>query len=127
VHRRSLADPHLVEKYIRGQVLPRFMQRLRQIEDEVRRHSRNLEQAHTDLALSCPGPGAFEERWLATAHAWRFDRVNELIRQHNEYYPVERRLPINPRTGDYITTGGRPYRREPLGPDWVLERFPASP
>ncbi|MEJ7788127.1 MAG: hypothetical protein WKF96_25275 [Solirubrobacteraceae bacterium] len=120
-----MADPHLVEKYIRGQVLHRFMQRLREIEDEVRRHSRDLAQAHTDLADSWPGPGAFEERWLGTARAWRFDHVNDLIHSHNEYYPIERRPPINPRTGDYLTTSGRPWRREPAGPEWILERFPA--
>ncbi len=125
--RRALADPSLVEKYIRGQVLPRFMQRLREIEDETRRHRMRLAQAYADLRESCPDDAtAFAERWAATARAWRFDEVNELIRQHNEYYPVERRLPINPRTGDYLTVGGRPYRREPLAPEWILERFPAE-
>ena len=123
--RRSLADPNLVEKYIRGQVMPRFMQRLREIDGEVHRHKRNLEQAHTALAQECRGdPEAFERRWVQTAHAWRFDHLNALIRQHNEYYPTERRLPINPRTGDYITVGGRPWRRELMGPGWILERFP---
>lgn len=124
--RRSVADPSLVEKYIRGQVMPRFMQRLRDIDGEVHRHRRNLEQAYTALLESCADDAqALERQWHATAAAWRFDRVNALIRQHNEYYPVERRLPIDPRTGSYITVGGRPWRREPMGPDWILERFPA--
>ena len=124
--RRSLADPSVVEQYIRGQVLPRFMQRLREIEDDTRRHRSRLAQAYGDVQDACQDDAAaFEERWVATAGAWSFHATNELIRQHNEYYPVERRLPISPRTGDYITVGGRPYRREPLGPAWILERFPA--
>jgi len=34
---------------------------------------------------------------------------------------------MNPRTGDYVPVGGRSYRRPVLGPDWVLEQFPATP
>jgi len=127
MQRRSLADPALVEKYIRGQVLPRFILRLREIEDETRRHRNRLAHAYIELQEACADHVEFERRWREVARAWSFDEVNELIRQHNEYYPVERRLPINPRTGDYLTVGGRPYRREPLGPAWILERFPARP
>lgn len=39
---------------------------------------------------------------------------------------MERNLPVDPRTGEYLTAGRRPYRREPLGPKWILERFPAT-
>ena len=53
--------------------------------------------------------------------------ITALIEQHNEWYPVERRLPMNPRTGDYVPVGGRSYRRPVLGPEWVLEQFPATP
>ena len=50
-----------------------------------------------------------------------------LIAQHNDWYPVERDLPLNPRTGDYVRVGGRSYRRPVLGAEWVLEHFPAPP
>jgi len=50
-----------------------------------------------------------------------------LIAQHNDWYPVERDLPLNPRTGDYVCVGGRSYRRPVLGAEWVLEHFPAPP
>lgn len=62
-------------------------------------------------------------RW---AEAWRFDEVNVLIRQHDEWYPVERQLPMDPRTGDYVLIAGRPYRRRELDAAWVLEQFPAE-
>ena len=45
--------------------------------------------------------------WREIAGGWRFDpALNGLIEQHNEWYPVERRLPMNPRTGDYVPVGG---------------------
>jgi len=52
--------------------------------------------------------------------------VNELIRQHNLWYPAEAKLPMDPRTRDFVLVGGRPYRRRPLDASWVLERFPAE-
>ena len=33
---------------------------------------------------------------------------------------------MNPRTGDFVLVGGRPYRREPLDAAWVLRHFPAD-
>ena len=50
--------------------------------------------------------------------------MNELIARHNRHYPAESRLPMNPRTGDFVLVNGRPYTREPLDADWVLIRFP---
>jgi hypothetical protein len=32
---------------------------------------------------------------------------------------------MNPKTKDYVEVGGRPYRRELLGPDWILDQFPS--
>jgi hypothetical protein len=123
--RRDLYDPSALERYIRSAVLPRFMQRLREIEDEMIRHRDQLENAYVELRESCEGDAElFAGRWRELADGWRFDEINELIAEHNEYYPIERDLPIDPRTGDYVTIVGRSYRREPLGPEWVLERFP---
>ena len=48
-----------------------------------------------------------------------------LIEQHNDWYPIERQLPMDPRTGDYVRFAGRSYRRPILGPHWILEHFPA--
>ncbi len=39
---------------------------------------------------------------------------------------MERQLPMDPRTRDYVRLGGRSYRRPVLGPEWVLEHFPAG-
>jgi hypothetical protein len=106
-----------IEAYLRGEALPRYMQRASEIDRAVRRHTEELRHAYAR-------PGA-RERWREIAHRWNFEEVNELIRDHNEWYPVERDLPMNPRTRDYVLVNGRSYRRELLGPDWILQRFPA--
>ncbi|MDX6449014.1 MAG: hypothetical protein QOD08_1477, partial [Gaiellaceae bacterium] len=40
--------------------------------------------------------------------------------------PAEARLPMDPRTGDFVRLNGKPYRLEPLDSAWILRRFPAS-
>lgn len=106
--------------------MPRFIERARQIEDDTRRHRVRLERAYEWMrGKYADDPGRFAERWRAMAHRWRFDDVNRLIAEHNRWYPAERRLPLNPRTGDYVTAGGRDWRRRPLDAAWILEQFPA--
>jgi hypothetical protein len=109
-----------------GGPLP-YMRRLREIAEEVSTHERELAAARHALAAECGGdPALFERRWRARAEGWDFWWVNRLIDRHNRYYPIESNLPMDPRTGDFALVGGRPYRREPLGAEWILERFPAS-
>ena len=81
-------------------------------------------EMHAALREDCSGR-EFARRWRAIAHRWRFDELNELIRTHNEWYPVERDLPMDLRTRDYVLVNGRSYRRPVLGPEWILEHFPA--
>jgi hypothetical protein len=103
------------------------MERLREIHDELASHRIRLERVYHELRDACAGDDdSFARRWRETARGWNFDYVNGLIGQHNDYYPIEANLPANPRTGDYVTVTGRPYTRDPLGPEWILERFPAA-
>lgn len=106
-----------LEAYLRGEALPRYMQRAAEIDRAIRRHADALQRAYERPELRAD--------WIQTARSWDFEDVNALIREHNEWYPVERDLPMNPRTKDYVLVNGRSYRREELGPDWVLARFPA--
>jgi hypothetical protein len=93
------------------------MQRAAEIDRAVRIHTEALRRAYERPAQRA--------RWREVAAGWDFAEVNRLIAEHNEWYPVERDLPMSPRTKDYVLVNGHSYRREPLGPAWVLERFPA--
>jgi hypothetical protein len=108
-----------------GGPLP-WMQRRRMIEDETEQHERRLAEAWRELAESCRNEAEFSRRWRGIAEAWSFHAVNELIEKHNRNFPAESRLPMDPRTGDFVRLNGKPYRLEPLDAQWVLARFPAS-
>lgn len=125
IARRNLRNTSSVEQYLQAGVVPRFIERARQIEDSMHRHRQRLERAY-QWARDQHGhdPDEFRERWQAIAGTWRFDDVNELIDEHNQWYPAERRLPLNPRTGDYLTIGNRDWRRTPLDEAWILRQFP---
>ena len=101
-----------------------YMVRLREIEQLTAEHEQALRAERERLARTIP-PGEFAPAWRSLAERWRFDEVNDLIREHNEWYPTESGLPLDPRTRDYVRMRGRSYRRDELGPRWVLDRFPA--
>ena len=115
---RVEADRHFASL---GGPLP-FMQRLKQIDDETERQGRLLADAYAEH-------GSDPAAWRNIVARWNFSEVNDLIERHNRWYPVEARLPMDPRTRDYVKVGGRSYRRDPLDQAWILERFPytASP
>jgi hypothetical protein len=114
-----------VEEYLRAGGRPRWMERLLEIERGMARERRRLARAHAALREAVPAD-EFPARWRATAEGWDFDAINLLISQHNDWYPIERDLPMDLRTRDYVRVGGRSYRRTPLDAAWVLEQFPAS-
>ena len=97
-----------------GGPLP-YMRRLREIEALTEAHLQRLAEAYEER----------RDDWLAVAEAWDFGDVNELIVKHNRYFPIESRLPMDPRTRDFVKVGGKEYRRDPLDAAWILERFPA--
>jgi hypothetical protein len=126
--RRTRQTRRTVESYLKGGVLPRHMERLREIESETVEHRRRLEHAYRVLQERCGDDrAAFSRLWRRRVDSWRFDKLNELIRQHNEWYPIESSLPMDPRTRDYQRIRGRSYRREEIGPEWALREFPAEP
>jgi hypothetical protein len=119
---RPAADSYLASL---GGPLP-YMVRLREIEDETAAHEIELERRWLELAAECRGSEAtFARKWRDIAGRWSFAAVNILIEKHNHYYPAESRLPMDPRTGDFVPVLGEPYRRPLLDAEWVLARFPA--
>jgi len=94
-----------------------WMRRLRAIEDALDQHERQLDVAwrETDPA-----------DWPRVAREWDFSAVNELITRHNRYFPAEARLPMDPRTRDFVRINGRRYERDPLDANWILQHWPAE-
>jgi hypothetical protein len=104
-----------------------WMRRLRAIELELQQHVDQLAEARETLLAETAGdPERFGHEWRELAARWDFGEVNELIDRHNRHYPAESRLPMNPRTGDFVLINGRPYTREPLDAAWILAMFPAT-
>jgi hypothetical protein len=104
-----------------------WMRRLRAIEIAIELHETQLAEAWQALRAECAADAKrFAREWRRCAERWDFHEVNDLIERHNRYYPAESRLPMSPRTGDFVLINGRPYRREPLDGFWILDRFPAQ-
>ncbi len=101
-----------------GGPLP-YMARLREIAARVERHERELSEL-----FAAVGEDARVRR--ERAERCDFTEVNVLIEQHNRWYPVEARLPMDPRTGDYALVNGEPYSVRPLDAEWALGRFPST-
>jgi hypothetical protein len=116
---RPEADDYLASL---GGPLP-YMIRLREIESLTAAHDRALEVEHERLARALPRED-FAAAWRGVARAWQFDEVNDLIDRHNRWYPVESRLPMDPRRGDFVLVNGRDYRLRELDEEWVLSRYP---
>jgi hypothetical protein len=106
---------------------PAWSRRLKRIETLTEALLAALAVAWQDLACTARGDRLrFDQAWRQHAARVDFEPINDLIRRHNEYYPIERRLPMDVRTGDFVGPGGREFRRRPLDADWVLSHFPAD-
>jgi hypothetical protein len=125
---RARSTQRTVEAYLKAGVRPRWMERVAEIDHAIAAHKRAYARRHRALRQECGADRArFAERWREVAAGARFDELNDLIAQHNEWYPIERDLPMDLRTRDYVLINGRSYRRPLLGPDWILQHFPAEP
>jgi hypothetical protein len=117
-----------LEAYVKAGVRPRWMERVIEVDRGIAAERRRIADAYAALRAECGGDReAFARRWREYAAAQRFDDdLNELIAQHNAWYPIERDLPMDLRTRDFIRINGRSYRRPQLDAAWVLDQFPPS-
>ncbi len=117
-------DPDSAVRALDGPTV--WMRRLRAIEDAVEQHEQQLAETWRSLAEEVEDPARFAATWRELAGNWSFAEVNELIERHNRNFPAEARLAMDPRTRDFVRINGRPYLREPLDAEWILDRFPAD-
>ena len=126
ISRRSRWTPRTLEAYLRAGGRPRWMERIGEIEGGKAAAERRLKREYRRLRAECGDDRVtFARRWRAHAERFDFSELNRLIDQHNDWYPMERDLPMDPRTGDYVLIRGRSYRRQRLDAQWILDRFPA--
>jgi hypothetical protein len=105
---------------------PRWMERLQDIQGYRREYEGRLHTRWRELALELRGrPEEFALAWRRIAAGWDFSAHNQLVDDHNEYYPVERRLRFELRARDYVDMWGIGWRLEPLDAAWALRVFPA--
>ena len=117
--------PRTLEAYLKAGGRPRWMERIGEIEALTANARTRLRRARRALEAECGADaGLFARRWREVAERWDFEEVNRLIGQHNDWFPIERDLAMDPRTKDYVKIRGRSYRREPLDADWILREFP---
>ncbi len=121
-----------VESYLTGaNNPPRWMERVAEIDRRTRRERRLLAAERRALrAQHGRDATGFAAAWRTFAaergRSREHRELNELIRAHNEWYPVERNLPVDPRTGEWVSVAGRSFLRPLVGPEWVLREFPAE-
>src|SRR3954452_15742065 len=88
--RRQRQTRRTLESYLRAGVVPRYMQRLREIEQERRRQTSWLRGGLPQVRdPSGGGPGEIERGWPGNGAALNFEAHNQLVREHNEWYPIE--------------------------------------
>ncbi|HEX3246832.1 MAG TPA: hypothetical protein VHX16_15620 [Chloroflexota bacterium] len=104
---------------------PAWAVRLKKIETLTDALINNLHDCWVTLAYQHrQQPELFAGAWREQLDELELDVVNELIRRHNRYFPVEANLPMSPRTGDYVAWGGRDWRCSPLTSEWAEQEFP---
>lgn len=119
-----------VESYLLGAINPpRWMERVAEIDRRLKRERRLLEGERRALRVRHGADAAgFAAAWRAFARergrSPEYRELNELIRAHNEWYPVERNLPVNPLTGEFVRVAGRSFLRPVVGEAWILREFP---
>ena len=106
--------------------LPRLARRAAPVHAAAARDRRADGGARAGARRGVRGVGERPSAWRALAERWDFGEVNDLIDRHNRWYPVEARLPMDPRTGDYALVNGERYSKAPLDAAWILQRFPVA-
>ena len=64
--------------------------------------------------------------WADVAAGWDLSAVNREIERYNLYYPIERNLPMDPRSREMVDGDTRWIPRPPLDAAWILAEYPAE-
>jgi hypothetical protein len=108
----SSADPLrnfslTVDERIRALTIgvPAWAARKRKIEDDEERYVGELVELHDKLSAQRRTLDQIELALLTAAHELDLSKLNELVKAHNRYYPIEANLPMDRTTGHYLVYG----------------------
>jgi hypothetical protein len=85
--------------------VPAWAARKRKIEDDEERIVADLVELHDKLAARAQSRERIEAALLAEAALFNLTKLNDLVRTHNRYYPIEANLAIDQQTGSYLVYG----------------------
>jgi hypothetical protein len=106
---------------------PGWAVRLKQIHDLRVQLEATLEAAWADHARRWRNhPQEFTRRWEAYLVKLDVAKLNTLIRKHNEWYPIEARLPIVYPTGEYHIPSGVEYPQKLVTAEVLIELYPSD-
>ncbi len=105
---------------------PAWAVRLKEIHEGRTALAVQLDAAWGAYARRCQAADEFARRWRAYVASLDLVPLNTLIEKHNEYYPIEARLPIVWPTGEYRVPTGVEYPQQLVTPEQVLDRYPAD-
>ena len=106
---------------------PAWVLRLKQIHDGREQLKASLNAAWAELARRWRGrPEQFDTRWRDHLARVNLAPLNALIKKHNDYYPIEARLPIIYPTGQYHIPFGIEYPQQAVTVERLLDDYPAD-
>jgi hypothetical protein len=105
---------------------PAWAVRLKKIHDGRVALTAQLDAAWAAYARRCQSDDEFACRWRAYVADLDLRPLNTLIEKHNNYYPIEARLPIIWPTGEYRVPAGVEYPQQPITVEQVLDQYPAD-
>jgi hypothetical protein len=85
--------------------VPSWAARKRRIEDAEAHNVAELIELHDKLVQQGRHSDVIERALLSAANAFDLKKLNELVRTHNRYYPIEANLPMDRKTGSYLVYG----------------------
>jgi len=69
-------------------------------------------------------PEKFNTLWRVVIETLDVEHINQLIKEHNQYYPIEANLREDPDTGR-LMMGNTPWKpKKKITPERLLEKFP---
>ena len=104
--------------------IPAYIRRLRRIEDLTEALVQALDEIFEGELYATQGDE--QTAWQAVRNQVQhldLELLNDLIARHNEYYPIEANLPVEPATGKFLYLG-KPWKPlEPMSAEQLYRRF----